>query len=161
MRRLTSATAIVAAALVAVPAAAQQTFDAAGIGRGENASTVRPITDDRTVVIALTEYEPIEGLAAENPLAGLTGPCFGMFEIAGGAVEGGGYCTFDDPEGSRAIIRWTAEEAASPAEMGGSWTLLGGSGKWAGASGGGSFALTTDTDTGRFTNEVSGEVTMP
>lgn len=145
---------------VAAPSAAQ-TFDAAGVGRGDNRSTIRPITDDRTVVMALTEYEIIEGLEADNPLAGLSGPCFGMFEIAGEAVSGGGYCTFDDPDGARAVIRWTAEQAASPSEMGGAWTLLGGSGRWAGATGGGTYELVSDPDTGLFTNQVSGEITLP
>lgn len=149
------------AALIFTGAASAETgFDASGIGGGPDRTEGFPISGDHRVVMARTDYEPFVADDPESPMNGLAGPCFGEIDVRGEAASGDGYCLFDDPEGARAVIGWTAE-GATETGFTGTWTLLGGSGRWAGGTGGGTFATTRDAEAQTLQNRVEGEITLP
>jgi len=138
--------------------AAAGTFDATGIARGEDRLTAYPVTQDLVEIVGSADYSSFEGAKPDNPFNGVKGPCFGAMELDHGKLSGSGYCTYKDPEGAAVIIRWTAKKATEKGTAG-DWQLVGGSGKWAHGSGGGTYEVTTDQR--RFQNAIAGTVTLP
>jgi hypothetical protein len=167
--RLTCAA--VALAAIAAPALAERTIDAAATTLGDNTSEVHRVSDEHVVVWSLTELEPLAAEDAESPLNGLGGPCFGQVEVKGEEASGGGYCTWTDGDGDTLVVRWTATEVGEEGESAsaslnasftkGEWTAVSGTGKWAGATGGGTFDDREDIETGRRIHTLSGQVTLP
>jgi hypothetical protein len=159
-----------ALAFLAAPAAAEQSFDVAARALGDNTSTVHRVGDEHVLVWSLTEFDTLEADDPESPMAGLAGPCFGQLEIVGDDASGGGYCTWTDGDGDSYVARWSAsavgaEGESAPASLSasateGEWTVVGGTGKWEGASGGGSFRDHEDIETGRRVRELRGQVTL-
>ncbi|RYH10005.1 hypothetical protein [Tropicimonas sp. IMCC6043] len=150
--------AIVLMSLVA-PAMAE-TVDVSGTGHGTATNTPMPVNDDLVVVHAITEYTGFDGKNPDNPMASFKGPCFGSILINSGAVSGGGNCHYTDADGEMAVITWTADGMSAEGRTQGTWEIVGGSGKWSDSNGGGRFDAGTD-DKGVYTNNVTGELTMP
>lgn len=144
-------------ALLATPVAAR-TFDVKATGYGTMTADTHSVTDQLAVVHATTAYEGFRGEDPDNPMAGLTGPCFGSILIDEGSVSGGGHCHYTDPDGDSVILKWSAN-AMKEGRTQGTWAITGGSGKWSGATGKGTFDAGTDAS-GDYTNNVTGEVTM-
>lgn len=141
-------------------AAAAEDYSVEGTGVGSQMNEVMPVTESLVLVKAATEYTGFETSSADNPLANLKGTCFGSMIIDEGAISGGGNCHYTDADGDVAIMSWTAEKLGPDGRTMGSWEVAGGTGKWAEASGGGAFNAGED-DAGTYTNEVTGELTMP
>ena len=135
-------------------------IDVSGTGHGTASSTPMPVSDDLVVVHATTEYTGFDGNNPDNPMTTFKGPCFGSVLIKAGEVSGGGNCQYTDDEGEMAVVSWTADSMSADGRTQGTWEIVGGSGKWAKASGGGRFDAGTD-DQGVYTNKVTGELTMP
>jgi hypothetical protein len=132
-------------------------MDASGTGHGTSMSTPMPVSDGVVMINAQTMYEGFDG---DGPLANAKGPCFGGILIDKGAVSGHGLCHYTVESGDVAMIRWVAEGVTADGRTTGTWTVLGGSGAWDGATGGGAFNAGTDA-AGAYTNMVTGEITMP
>jgi hypothetical protein len=156
--KLIHITAFVLVAL-ATPALAE-TFDVSGTGHGTAKNTPMPVRDDLVVVHATTDYSGFEGENPDNPMESFKGPCFGSILANAGTVTGGGNCHYTDEDGEMAIVGWTADGMNSEGRTQGSWEIVGGSGKWETATGGGRFDAGSD-DQGVYTNNVTGEVTIP
>lgn len=146
------------AAVLATPATAEM-IDASGVGYGKSNNAVTPVTDTITIIHAATEYERFE-TSAENPMAGFTGPCRGTMTIAAGEVFGSGNCHYTDADGDKAVIKWEADGVTQDGRTQGTWAIVGGSGKWAAATGGGRFDA-GENDAEGYTNKVSGEIMLP
>lgn len=134
--------------------------DVSGIGHGTAENTPMPISEDVVVVHITSDYAGFESGNPDNPMTTLKGPCFGSILIKAGAVSGGGNCHYTDGSGEMAAVRWIADGMSSEGRTQGSWEIVGGSGKWMSAKGGGRFDAGSD-DQGVYTNNVTGEVTMP
>lgn len=152
--------ATVAAVAVFGGAAFAETYTVDGTGMGSDSNEVMPINDDLIVIKAASNYTGFETSNPDNPLATLKGPCFGSMVIEKGKVSGGGNCHYTDADGDVAIMTWTAEGMGADGKTMGSWRVSGGTGKWTEATGGGSFNAGTDAS-GTYSNQVTGELTMP
>lgn len=139
--------------------AAAETWQVNGTATGMNTSTMYPVTEDHTLGDIHSAYTDITLQDASNPMHGATGDCFGAVEIIGVAISGGGNCLFSDAEGDRMVIEWTAQSLIESGGNAGIWQLTGGSGKFAGASGGGEYATSTDAE-GTETNNITGVITL-
>lgn len=153
------AIATAALASVAAPGLAGS-IDVSGTGHGTASSMPMQVSDDLVVVHANSEYTGFDGKNPDNPMATFKGPCFGSVLIKAGEVTGGGNCQYTDGEGEMAVVGWTADGMSADGRTQGTWELVGGSGKWAKAAGGGRFDAGTD-EQGVYTNNVTGELTMP
>lgn len=148
---------VLAAILAATPAVAD-TFSGTSIGKGSATSQVMPLAEGTMVIKTDSAYEMFE-VEDGHPLQGASGPCFGAVSVVAGSVSGGGNCVYETSNG-QAIMQWTAMGMSADGALVGSWIVLGGSGGWAMASGGGSFSSLTDPQTGKFVNTIHGSITM-
>jgi hypothetical protein len=90
-----------------------------------------------------------------GPLDGIKGECFGAGKMVAGRMTGDGYCAYTDPEGQTLFVRWYLDD--SPA-VAGPWQFAGGTGKWATATGGGTYVNTEPDASGIVTSHVTGTV---
>ena len=124
-------TALVASFLATPALAAPVAVDF--VGKSTSAGGTFMTGDADGILNLQSMWEPVEG---DGAMAGLHGPCFGAARMAGGVIAGNGYCAFKDAMDQTVLIHWWMENAKSPA---GVWAIVGGTGKWATASGGGLF----------------------
>ncbi len=137
-----------------------ESFDAYGTGHGISKNVTHVISESLIVIEARTEYDRFEVNDPSNPLASVTGPCFGSIMIKARQVSGGGYCHYTDADGELAIISWTPQAVSAEGQTMGIWSVEGGTGKWDGASGGGAFSAGEDAS-GAYSNSVKGAITLP
>lgn len=160
MTRYCSISALICA-LAAGSTAAGATWDQGGQGSGTSTSTVKEIGENHMVMQVSSSYETVQMEDPDHPMNGASGPCFGAVEIAAGAATGGGICAFTDSTGSMVVLHWDAEAMEATGALTGSWTISGGTGPWAEASGGGRFSSLTDPASGSFVNTITSSVTLP
>ncbi len=141
-------------------AALAETYSANGKGMGTTSAEQMPVSEDLIVVHSMTSYDGFEVDDADNPLASLTGPCFGAVLIDAGAVSGGGNCHYTDADGDKVVMAWTATGMSETGRTMGEWSVVGGTGKWESAEGGGTFDAGDDAQ-GDYSNQIMGEITMP
>jgi hypothetical protein len=119
-----------------------------------------PVAEGFVVIRTATTYTGFDTDDPANPMAGLSGPCFGAVVVRAGEVSGGGVCHYTDGDGDVAVMDWAADGLSAEGRTEGDWSLVGGSGKWAEAAGAGRFDAGTDA-AGAYTNTVTGEFTLP
>lgn len=146
--------------VVAATGAQAETMMTKGKGMGQSETQVMAMSDGHMLMHLNTEYSAYEMDSADDPLQGMSGPCFGSMEMMAGAVSGGGHCAFTHANGDMASIRWTATGMSPEGAVTGDWEVTGGTGAWMGATGGGTFSSMTDQETGASENVVEGEVTL-
>jgi hypothetical protein len=135
-------------------------FDGAAVGHGTAANMPMPVAEGFVVIQTSTTYSGFETPDPANPMAGVSGPCFGAVLIHAGAVSGSGYCHYTDGDGDMVVMNWTADGLSAENRTLGDWSIVGGTGKWAEATGGGRFDAGTDA-AGVYTNNTTGEFTLP
>lgn len=149
------------ALMISAPALAGS-YSVEGTGSGAAANTPHPVGEGHVVVDMHTAYDPFELTDTNSPLHGMSGPCFGLMEIASGEViAGNGLCPFKDRDGETVLIEWRSERFDAEGRNLGIWTIKGGKGKWATATGGGRFSAKVNQDSGRTENRITGSVTLP
>lgn len=148
----------IAAVCAATPLWAD-TYEGSGKGMGTSENKMMPIAEGHIVMQTLSNYESFD-VSDEHPLKGASGPCFGSAEIKGSELSGGGICTYTTADGEKAVINWHMTNLGEGGAVEGDWTVSGGTGKWATASGGGKFSSLTDQETKKFVNTVSGNFTF-
>ncbi|MFD2740880.1 hypothetical protein ACFSUD_14950 [Sulfitobacter aestuarii] len=159
MRMIAPFSVIIALTLPAALAA--ESYSMNGTGKAQSSATTHEVAEGHMLISAQSEYTSIEAEDENNPLNGATGPCFGAMEIVDGSLSGGGRCLYTDQTGDMAVLSWTAESMTEDGANAGSWELTGGSGKYEGGSGGGSYSVATDQSSGSQTNTVTGEISLP
>lgn len=150
-----------ACGVLLAPAALAGEMSVSGTGYGKAANTVHMVSEGHMLVEMSTAYDKFELEDAENPMNGMSGPCFGAMEVKGGAVSGGGRCLYTDADGDTVSMQWTPEKMGEDGAIMGVWSVSGGTGKWMEASGGGEFSSRTDQTSGENVNTVSGAVMLP
>ena len=151
------------AAVLAIAAASAQaggTFDSAGKGTGTSQNDIVPISDTHMIMHSKTTWDAMEMTDPEHPFNGMSGACFGAVEIMVPGASGAGNCAFTDGDGDLSTNRWIVTGMTPEGALTGSWTVIGGTGKFTGVTGGGSFETLTDRDTGAFENTLTGAVTL-
>lgn len=134
-------------------------YDAYAMGFAKSENVTTAISDALIVVDSRTNYERFETNDAANPLATATGPCFGSVMIKAGQVSGGGHCNFTDKDDDMVIISWTPQGRSADGLLIGIWSIEGGTGKWDGSTGGGSFHA-GDRPDGSYQNDIRGAITL-
>lgn len=105
------------------------------------------------IMSVASTWDPVEDPG--GALNGIKGDCFGTARMAAGRMIGDGYCAYTDPEGQTLFIRWYVHDATAPF---GTWQFAGGTGKWAGAVGGGLFADTPTQQKDVILSHITGTV---
>ncbi|MGR3760005.1 hypothetical protein ACUXV3_07700 [Roseobacteraceae bacterium NS-SX3] len=132
-----------------------------GVATGPSASAPHPVAENHALVDIGSTYDRIVMEDSAHPLHGGTGPCFGAVEMSAGAANGGGLCLFTDAEGDKLVLQWHADGMDADGALTGTWELTSGTGKWNGATGGGTFASATDEAAGTVENNFTSEIEMP
>lgn len=156
-RTLTAAT---IAALCAAGHANAQAYTSDGTAKGQSTTEVIEVGGDHMFMNIRTTYNSFEMEDSTNPMNKLSGPCFGVLEVRGGAVEGNGVCVLDGLEGDRVTLGWNARRRDPQGNIHGYWHISSGSGRWLQASGGGTFMSNVNPANGTATNTLRGAVTL-
>ena len=147
-------------ALLGVQAEAGQVFDASGVWSGVSTSEIHVLKEGHMVMHTNSNYETFAAEDASNPMAGMAGQCFGSAEMAPPRANGQGHCIFATGDGDTAVFQWNATGFDQTGAMIGTWSVVGGVGKFEGMSGGGHFANAVNRETGAFTNTLTGAGAM-
>lgn len=153
----------IALAIAVVAAATQakaEAFISDGVATGQSQSEVTEFGADHFIMNSRTNYSRFEMSDQTHPMNKLKGPCFGVMEIRGGAVEGNGACVFDGLEGDRVLIGWTARRIDPKGQIHGYWSVNSGTGVWLQASGGGTFISNVNQANGSATNTIRGAISL-
>lgn len=140
---------------------AAESYSSAGVATGTATNTVHAIGEGHMIIQTMSSYDSLALDDPENPMSGLTGPCFGAVEIVGNTASGSGNCAFSGDEGDMMSVRWIVSGLSEKGALLGQWAVTGGAGKFAGASGGGSFHSLTDQESGAFENTLKGAISIP
>ncbi len=138
--------------------AGAETLSMTGEGVGTSETTVTQIAEGHLVMVTNSTYEGFS--VDDNPMSTSTGVCNGTMEMMAGKLSGGGHCVYSDADGDSWVVNWVSNAMSDKGAVEGDWVMTGGSGKYAGASGGGTFSSLTDQETGKFVNTTTGEVTL-
>lgn len=154
MRILTT----IAAAFCGSAALAGGTYDVGGSTVGKSDSTYVPMGEARIFMDMNATYTMPEN---GSPTAGAEGKCFGYMDIAmGKGATGNGTCVWTDADGDAWYGPWTVVGMTPERASQGTWYVAGGTGKFAGASGGGTFSALTNPATGDSKLDVAGSMVM-
>lgn len=154
---------VFAAAVVTIIAATQahaEAFTSDGVATGQSKSEIVEFGADHTIIHLRVNYSAFKMEDATHPMNALKGPCFGVLEMRGGAVQGNGVCVMDGLEGDRVLLGWVARRINPRGEVVGYWTVNNGTGQWLQASGGGTFLSNINRANGTATNTLKGAVTL-
>ncbi|NKB53533.1 MAG: hypothetical protein GKR97_15155 [Rhizobiaceae bacterium] len=154
MKKLLLASAVLAVAMVS--ANASETFNIGGVGKGTNQTMMEIVGDGHMLLNTVSTYESFESADTSNPFENMNGKCWGAIEIKVPSASGHGNCVFTDTSGDKHYNMWTAKGLSKDGALVGTWALIGGTGKYENASGGGTFHSMTDRKAGTFVNTVSG-----
>ena len=135
-------------------------IDASGVARGTSANKQEVIGKGHVLVQSLATYNSFDAKDPGNPLNGMKGRCWGALEIKVPAVTGQGYCTFTTPSGDKQFSAWVAQNLGPKGAISGTWKMLSGTGKLAGATGGGTFSTVADPKTKAVTNTIKGTMML-
>ena len=148
---------------VAIAAAAQaqaEAFGSDGVAKGQSTSEVIEFGADHRITNSRVMYSSFEMDDPTHPMNQLAGPCFGVMEMRGGAVEGQGVCVLDGLEGDRVLLGWSARRMDPKGQIHGYWTVNSGTGVWLQASGGGTFTSNVNQANGTAVNTIKGAITL-
>lgn len=149
------------ATLLGTAAQAGPVFDGSGTGTGQSMNEVTVIGEGHVLVQSISAYEPLATNDANSPMAGMTGKCFGSFEIKGGSAAGAGHCVFSKEGVSMVVSDWAVTGMSAEGAMTGTWSVVGASGEAAGLTGGGRFSNLGNREAGTFENTITGALAMP
>ncbi|NND70382.1 MAG: hypothetical protein HKN43_02280, partial [Rhodothermales bacterium] len=110
-------------------------LDMKGVSSGKAVSTMYQLAEGHMVLASMNEYTKFTMEAAEHPFSSMQGNCFGAIEIRVPAAGGSGNCAFSDGDGDTSFNRWTVSGMSEDGALVGTWTIIGGTGKFTGSSG--------------------------
>lgn len=154
------AIAAVAIALAATAQAGAEAFNADGVANGQSQTETIELGADHVILDTRINYSKFEMTNPAHPMNQLTGPCFGVVEIRGGAAEGGGVCVLKGLEGDSVLLGWNARRVNPKGQIAGYWNVNTGTGTWLQASGGGTFLSSVNPANGTAVNTLKGAVTL-
>ncbi|WP_135505026.1 hypothetical protein [Roseovarius aestuariivivens] len=141
-------------------AAWAEAFTADGVAKGQSSTEIIELTGDHTVMNSRISYSAFEMEDETNPMNQLKGPCFGVLEARGAAMQGNGVCVLEGLEGDQVVLGWVARRMDPQGRIAGYWTVNHGTGTWLQASGGGTFLSSVNPANGAATNTLKGAITL-
>jgi hypothetical protein len=129
---------------------------------GVNRSSSHPVTPAaHDFIMGESEWSAPQPDNPESPLHGMHGQCFGVTELQGDVIiGGGGYCTNTDADGDRLVTRWVRKEQLPGFITRGEWNVFEGSGKWEGATGSGTYETSRTASEGGRSRKLTGRITL-
>lgn len=127
-------------------------------GVGTSNTEVTQIAEGHLVMVTDSIYEGFSG--SDDMMGTSKGSCHGTMHLMAGKLSGGGHCVYTDSEGDNWVVNWVPNAMTQTGAVEGNWTITGGSGKYEGAIGTGSFSTLTDQATGKFVNQTTGSATL-
>jgi hypothetical protein len=139
-------------------ALAAGSYDLSGSTVGKSTATYVPMSETRIFVDQKVTYTmPDNG----TPTAGAVGDCFGYIEIAAGqGATGSGTCVWTIASGDKWFGPWLVNGMTADGTSQGTWYVAGGTGTFAGATGGGTFTAQTNPETGASKLDVAGSMVV-
>ncbi|WP_424940765.1 hypothetical protein [Aliiroseovarius sp. S253] len=133
-------------------------YDVSGTTVGKSENKYMPLGETHVFVDLKSMYTlPENG----SPLDGMTGECLGSMQIAlGSGASGMGVCTWSDADGDTWFGPWNVTGMTPERASVGTWYVAGGTGKFANATGGGTFTTATNPETGDSKLDVLGSVAV-
>ena len=125
----------------------------------EDSSEMMPV-DDAHIIIRSNNMGTISLKDDSHPMHGATGSCSGTMLMAKGNLTGSGYCTYKDSSGDSSIVLFTATAMNDKGGTSGTWEMLGGTGKYADSTGGGSYNAIPNEDRTASVNTITGKLTL-
>lgn len=149
---------IVFIASTAAALAGGTSFDISGTTVGKSQNTYSPLNEtDIFVDLSSTYTLPDNG----TPMANMDGECFGYLQIiVGVGAQGSGACIWKDDDGDAWVGPWRVNGMSPERATVGTWYVSGGTGKFANATGGGTFTSLSNPETGDSKLDVSGSITI-
>ena len=121
----------------------------------QDSPNVQPITEG-LVIVGISNSGVMNLEDSSNPLNGAQGSCGGSALIQNGKVTGSGFCIYTDSDGDQSIVSWTAQALNKSGGNDGVWEFVTGTGKYANASGGGSYSNQPSEDRTTSVNSIIG-----
>jgi hypothetical protein len=146
--------------LVASSVNAEIRYDAKAVFSGKNQSVHHELMDGHIAIMGVNTVEQWKAKDPDNPQNGATGTCFGLFNITPDKESADGYCSMTDRDGDKWAGTWTLTGTNEDGSINYDWTMLGGTGKWKDASGGGTIRQIISEDRMGYTDEVMGEFVL-
>ncbi len=144
--------------IAAAPAFAGQSHDVSGTSVGQSENTYIPASETLIYIDLKTTYALPEN---DTPLAGMIGECVGFMTImVGSGANGTGVCVWTDGDGDTWHGPWDVKGMGADGASVGQWHATGGTGKFEGVTGGGTFSSLTNPENGESKLDVMGSVTM-
>ncbi len=138
---------------------AGDTFDSSGTVANKDSTQMIPI-DENQIVIKSNNQGTISTKDPASPTNGATGSCSGTMLLSMGKLSGGGYCTYKDGDGDTSIVSFTATGLNDKGGNSGRWMMVGGTGKYLGATGGGEYSAIPNEDRTESQNTITGEIRL-
>lgn len=153
---------LMAIAVIACTAGAEaaETYNAGGVAKGKNQTTIEIVSEGHMLMHTVSTYGSFQATDSGSPYDGMTGKCWGAVEIKVPGASGGGNCAFTNASGDKNFNSWSVKGLGKDGALLGTWTVLGGTGKYQNASGGGTFNSLADRNTGMFVNTIEGALTL-
>ncbi len=138
--------------------AGDASYDISGTTVGKSENQYIPLGETHLFIDLSSKYIlPDSG----TPLDGMTGECMGSMQVALGAgADGNGVCIWTDAAGDIWYGPWDVVGMTADRATLGTWYVSGGTGKFAMATGGGTFMTLTNPETGESKLDVLGSVTL-
>jgi hypothetical protein len=151
---------LLVAVLVFLPAPVlAQTVDVSGVWNYSPDIEQHPAGENLVALQLNQSYDRFDPASGDFSLPEATGRCFGAMLIDAGQGSGSGNCHYVDADGDMWISEWIVEGVDADSKTTGTWNFIGGTGKYAEASGTGTFRAGPDAS-GDYKNEVTGEMTL-
>ena len=133
-------------------------YDVSGTTVGKAENTYVPMGETHLFIDVNSTYTmPDNG----TPMDGMVGDCLGSLQVAMGAgATGMGTCVWTDDDGDSWFGPWNVSGMTPDRATSGTWYVSGGTGKFATASGGGTFTSLTNPETGESKLDVFGSVVV-
>lgn len=139
---------------------AETTLNSGGVASGTSDTKITALSETHMLVQSTSNYDMMKMASADHPYNDMSGQCIGSFEMRIPSATGGGHCVFSDAAGDTTITSFEATAMGPDGALIGTWAVVGGTGKFAGASGGGTFNSLTNRETGTFENKITGAMVM-
>ncbi|MBX2880972.1 MAG: hypothetical protein KTR32_13605 [Granulosicoccus sp.] len=125
----------------------------------QDSTEMMPV-DDAHIVIRSNNSGTIAFSDETHPMHGATGGCSGTMLMAKGNLTGGGYCTYKDTAGDSSIVKFTATGMNEKGGTSGTWEMVGGTGKYIGATGGGTYNAVPNEERTASVNTITGDLKL-
>ena len=138
-----------------VPVFSGGEFSMAGKIDNQDSPNVQPVTEE-LVIVNISNNGVMNLEDSNNPLNGAQGSCGGSALIRDGKVTGSGFCVYTDSNGDKSVVSWAAQALNKSGGNDGVWEFVTGTGKYANASGGGSYSNQPSEDRTTSVNTIIG-----